>query len=47
MSFDAYVEIILQLENFKNLELREPGIYQLRFRIYYEKMNKVLQLLNI
>jgi hypothetical protein len=41
MSYQGVVEIAIQLESFKNLDLYHQGLYNVRFRIYQEIDNQV------
>ncbi len=36
MTFKAVLDIALHLESFRNIDLTQQGVYQLRFRIFHK-----------
>lgn len=42
MSIRSILDIVVHVENFRNIDLFYQGIYFLRFRAYTEQDNKVI-----
>lgn len=41
MSLKAIVQILVHFESFRNIDLFNQGLYQLRFRLYQETLDGV------
>jgi len=39
MIFKKVVDIAIHMESFKNIDLTQQGVYQLRLRLYYKAFN--------
>ncbi len=47
MSFRGIAEFILHIEHFRNVDLFQQGLYFLKFQIFNEDPNKVLEYKNL
>ena len=41
MSLKAYIDFVVHVEAFRNVDLYNQGLYQLKFQIYTENGSKV------